>query len=255
MMRSEFCSTIKYLGGERRRKFVRGPGFLGTGRGGKREFKSIADFNLCGLSLNAIKRCQSGYTTESETIKLHLLSLFSLCQHPKADLHAIVDTKKVRVIPVSLASNGMALKPGLEYDPRKKQVIGLMHKVDEKFVKKHPLPDPEKIKTNLITSADVTIATSLDNGVTVPMAVFFRPKSVTGEEIFSCMKDSIRTIQTCENCLKVQHSVKQIVSSETSNCLAMNKCEEFLSSKSVCATYKDNGQVSHIPLLGQVMPV
>ena len=30
----EFFSTIKYLGGERTRKFVRGPGFFGTGRGG-----------------------------------------------------------------------------------------------------------------------------------------------------------------------------------------------------------------------------
>ena len=115
---------------------------------------------------------------------------------------------------MSLASDGTALKPGLEYDPRQKQVIGLTHKVDEKFVKKHPLPDPEKIKTNLITSADVTIATSLDNGAAMPVAVFFRPKSVTGEEIFSSMKDSIRTVQTCENCLKVQRSVKHIVSSE-----------------------------------------
>lgn len=32
----EFFSTIKYLGGERTRKFVRGSGFLGTGRGGEK---------------------------------------------------------------------------------------------------------------------------------------------------------------------------------------------------------------------------
>ena len=63
------------------------------------------------------------------------------------------------------------------------------------------------------------------------------------------MKDSIRTVQTCENCLKVQRSVKHIVSNETSYCLAMSKCEEFLSSKSVCATCKYNGQVFHIPSL------
>ena len=170
-----FFSSIKYLGGERTRKFVRGPGFLGTGRGGEKEFKLFVDFNLCGPSLNAIKRCQSGYTIESGTIKPHLLSLFSLCQHPKADLRAIVDNKKVHVIPVSLASDGTALKPGLEYDPRQKQVIGLTHKVDEKFVKKHPLLDPEKVKTNLITSADVTIATSFDNGAAIPAAVFSDP--------------------------------------------------------------------------------
>ena len=144
---------------------------------------------MCGPSLNAIKRCQSGYTTESGTIKPHLLSLFSLCQHPKADLRAMLIIRKY-VISVSLASDGTALKPGLEYDPRQKPLIGLTHKVDEKFVKKHPLLDPEKIKINLITSADVTIATSFDNGAAIPAKVFFRPKSVTGEEIFFCMKDS-----------------------------------------------------------------
>ena len=75
---------------------------------------------------------------------------------------------------MSLASDRTALKPGLEYDPPQKQVIGLTHKVDEKFIKKHPLTDPEKVKTNLITSADVTIATLL-NGATMPVAVFSDP--------------------------------------------------------------------------------
>ena len=67
--------------------------------------------------------------------------------------------------------------------------------------------------------------------------------------MFSCMKDGIRTVQTCENCLKGQRSVNHIVTSETSNCLAMSKCEECLASKSVCATCKEKGQVSHIPSL------
>ena len=60
-------------------------------------------------------------------------------------------------------------------------------------MKKHPLSDPEK--TNLITSAYVTIATSLDNGAAMPVAVHFRPKSVTGEEIFYCMKDIRKVLE------------------------------------------------------------
>lgn len=86
----EFFSTIKYLGGERTRKFVRGPGFFGTGRGGEKEFKSFADFNLCGPSLNATKRCQSGYTTESGMIKPHLQSLHSLCQQLRPRLITVL---------------------------------------------------------------------------------------------------------------------------------------------------------------------
>jgi hypothetical protein len=56
----EFFSTIKYLGGERTRKFVRGSGFFGTGKGGIKEFKSFSDFNLCSPFTNALKRCQAG---------------------------------------------------------------------------------------------------------------------------------------------------------------------------------------------------
>ena len=63
------------------------------------------------------------------------------------------------------------------------------------------------------------------------------------------MKDSIRSVQTCENCLKGQRSVKHIVTCEASNCLPMNKCEECLKAKSVCASCKNKGQVSHHPSL------
>ena len=55
-------------------------------------------------------------------------------------------TNTVQVIPVVLASDGTALKPGLEYDQRQKAVVGLTHKVDASYVKQHPFPDPEEIK-------------------------------------------------------------------------------------------------------------
>lgn len=38
---------------ERARNLVKAPAFFGTGRGGEKEFKSFADFNLSGRSLNA----------------------------------------------------------------------------------------------------------------------------------------------------------------------------------------------------------
>lgn len=148
---------------------------------------------------------------------------------------------------MALASDGTALKPGLEYDQRQKTVVGLIHKVDLAFVKEHPIPDPEKIKVNLITSADVTCAISLDNSVTMPVAVHYRPKSVTGEVIFSSMENEIKTIQTCQGCLERQHSTKHIITSETSACVS--KCEECMSLKSVCIACKEKGQVSHLQSL------
>lgn len=162
-------------------------------------------------------------------------------------MHKIVETDVVNVIPLALASDGTALKPGLEYDQRQKRVVGLIHEVDISYVKEHPVPDPQEIKNNLITGADVTCAISLDNGVTMPVAVHYCPKAVNGEAIFSSMEDEIKTIQTCERCLGHQHSNKHIVTSKASACVS--KCEECLSLKSVCLGCSKQGQVSHLTSL------
>ena len=78
----------------------------------------------------------------------------------------------------------------------------------------------------------------------MPVAVHFRLKSVTGEETYFLALKIV--LETCKpSCESVQH----IVSIEASNCLAMNKCEECLKAKSVCASCKNKGQVSHHPSL------
>jgi hypothetical protein len=153
-----------------------GPGFLSTGKGGLKKFESFSDFNLCGPSANALKRCHAGHTTESGVLKPYLQLLHAFSQHPKAKVNKIIETDTVQVIPVVLASDGTALKPGLEYDQRQKAVVGLTHKVDASYVKQHPVPDPEEIKNKLITCADVTCAISLDNNATMPLAVHYRPR-------------------------------------------------------------------------------
>lgn len=98
-----------------------------------------------------------------------ILSFF----HHEADLHAVIDTEKERVIPAALASDDTAVKPGLEFDPRQKVIIGLVYKVDAAHVSTYRHPDPEEIKKNLLTSADVSYLTSLDNGASMPVAVHF----------------------------------------------------------------------------------
>ena len=104
--------------------------------------------------------CQAGYTTSSGVIKpdLDLESFHLFSHHPKSDLQKIFDTDTVKVVLVALASDGTASKPGLEFDRRhRKLVIGLVHNVDAEFVRKHPIPDPEAIKKNLVVNATSVI--------------------------------------------------------------------------------------------------
>lgn len=243
----EFFDTIKFLGGERTRKFVRGPGFHGTGKGGLKQFTTFSDFNLCGPSINASRRYHAGYTTDSGVIKPHLVSLHSFTHQPNAEVARLIETEKLQVIPVAQASDGTALKPGLEFDARQKLIIGLVYKIDSQYVKEHPLPEPEEIKNNLITSADVTYLTSLDNGATMPVAVHYLRKSVKGEEVLTSLENVVKTVQICEMCVKHQECKNNIVTSESSKCSSF--CEECFTHKTVCDNCKAKGQVSYIPSL------
>ena len=74
--------------------------------------------------------------------------------------------------------DGTALKPELEFDTRQKRIIGLTYKVDWNYVCDNPVPKPEEIKANLITSATVTFMTTVDNSSTMPIGVHYHPKSV-----------------------------------------------------------------------------
>ncbi|KAL9958420.1 hypothetical protein ACROYT_G035430 [Oculina patagonica] len=85
------------------------------------------------------------YTTDSGIIKPHLQSFHVFASHPKADINYLVSSDQVQVIGVSLAMDGTALKPGLEFDTRQKRIIGLTYKVDWNYV---CVPKPEEIKAN-----------------------------------------------------------------------------------------------------------
>ncbi|CAH3171603.1 unnamed protein product [Porites lobata] len=244
----EFFETVKYLGGQRTRNFLRGPGFHGTGRGGKKQFTTFADFNLCGPSHNVSNRCKAGYTTDSGIIKPHLQSFHVFSSHPKADINYLVSSDQVQVIGVSLTMDGTALKPGLEFDTRQKRIIGLTYKVDWNYVCDNPVPKPEEIKANLITSAEVTFMTSVDNSSTMPVGVHYHPKSVSGQDILSQMLGMAKTVQACDRCLNKQPAKNHIVTHNTSLCNS-TKCDRCLQMKAVCQECQRKGHLSYLPAL------
>ena len=226
---------------------MRGPGFVGTGRGGAKEFSTFSDFNLCGPSTNSSKRFNAGYTTDSGVIKPHLLSFYSFASDSAADLPALISTNKVKVIPVCEAIDGTALKPCLEFDRRQKKVVGLLNPLEPRMFTSKTIPKPKEIKGKLITSAEVIYATALDNRASIPVGVWYRPKSVSGEEMLQSIQKSAKTIQTCQRCLKQQSATNHTVSYETSQCL--RSCDDCLELKSVCQTCREKGYSSHIPSL------
>ena len=144
--------------------------------------------------------------------------------------------------------DGTALKSGLEFDTRPKRIIGLTYKVDWNYVYDNPVPKPEEMKANLITSAEVTCMTTVANSSTMPVGVHYHPKSVSGEDISSQMLGMAKTVQVCDRCLNKQSAKNHIVTHNTSQCNS-TKYDICLEMKAVCQECQRKGHFSYLPTL------
>ena len=95
----ELFNSIKYLGGSRTVNFVRGPMWLGTGSGDKKDPQD-AVLNLGGPSMFTMQKNSSGYTTKSGVIKPWLLAFQKMCSLGD---QTFVKNDKVSVTAVCLA--------------------------------------------------------------------------------------------------------------------------------------------------------
>lgn len=180
-------------------------------------------------------------------IKPHLQSLYSFAFNLSTDVPKLFSNSIVNVVPLCEAIDGTALKPGLEFDFRQNKVIGLIKTLGPDVFENDTVPKPQEIKDQLVTSAEVIYATTLDNGASIPVGVWYRPKSFSGEQMLKAIQDSAKTIQICERCLATQTARLNIVTNEMSSC--SSSCDECLESKSVCDDCQQKGQTSYLPSL------
>lgn len=171
----------------------------------------------------------------------------SICNDPNANVGHIIDTELVKVTPVSIAMDGTTLKPGLEFDTRRKCVVGMLEDKSLRYVKAHPIPKASEVKENLVTSANVMYATTMDNGASMPVGVDYLSKRVSGEQTFDIIEGAVKTIQICKRCLSRLNSTEHILDHRDSDCCST--CRHCLEGKAVCPECASQGQVSHIPSL------
>ena len=81
------------------------------------------------------------------------------------------------MFPVAIANDGTALKAGLRFDERIKRVVGLNVDVDLKFALDNPEPTSEFLKQAVVTEANVSFLTTLDNEVAMPCSVEYMSKA------------------------------------------------------------------------------
>lgn len=100
----------------------------------------------------------------SGVIRNPLISILRIADSQSASCY--VNGSTIKAIAISLTRDGLGLKPSLEFDERKKVLVGSKEKIDIDYIKKNPVPDPSNILTfdiSVVTTADRKI--SQEHGV------------------------------------------------------------------------------------------
>ena len=109
----------------------------------------------------------------------------------------LIDNETVKVIPVSVQKDGMALKLGMQEDSRQGKIIGTVHNIDYKYIQENPNPEPETLKDTFVTEAECYCATSLDGKVTLPVGVDYVPRKLDGEHTYKSFEERGRISELC----------------------------------------------------------
>lgn len=79
----------------------------------------------------------------------------------------------MKVLPAVLAKDViiMQLKPGLLLDSRQGKLVGSTINIDYKFVKDHPEPDKEMLKSSMVQEAEVSCLTTIDSKISLEIGL------------------------------------------------------------------------------------
>ncbi|CAC5377287.1 unnamed protein product [Mytilus coruscus] len=135
---------------------------FGSGSGSNRPVENLK-INFGGPSHPTRLKHSSGYTTESGIVKPWLKSLLEIATDEGSSSKSLFENDLVKVYPVVLANDRTALKPGFQFDEEQNHVVGLDPKADYNFVKNNSKPDTEMLRSAIITEANVSYASLIDN--------------------------------------------------------------------------------------------
>lgn len=245
----EFFSSIMYLGGRRTFNFIRGPMAFGQGKGFWKE-QSIKDIkmNLGGPSESTCESRKARFTTKSGVIKcLNLIQYKLMISSVEDPPKPIVNNENLLIYPCVYSNDGTGLKPAVEFDAVSKTNVGLSVTVDINFIKENTPPDPKILNDLIITESVVGNITSLDNKMSLPVAVVYSTKSgKTGENLTKLFTDHIKILQMCESCTKLTKCDDLIINDSS---LCQSYCECCYTSAKICEKCKEIGHASFHPAL------
>ena len=119
-------------------------------------------------------------------------------------------------------------------------------KNDINYVKNNPVPEPSDLKQSMIKDADISIVTTVNRKVSLPVGVYYEAATQTGQEVLAKVEENAWKLQTCLTCLEAQS--KSSSSNLIHNLGCTSFCESHFDQKDVCEKYikKETSIVSNL---------
>ena len=214
-----FMETLEFHGKPKTMNLLRGPGHLNQGRGGAFQF-NWKDWNLPFVPSKTTRdKTKAGYTTHNGIIKSLLVAYLLLATQQESGVQPLLKTKSQLLIPAALATDGLSLKPGLQFDRRVKELVGLIFPVDLDYVRSNPVPDPNEMRRAFVVEANAAVVTTLDNKLSLPIGTDFSPKGLNGNDIKNRVETRVKQLQICLHCLLTSTETHgNVIESSGANC-------------------------------------
>lgn len=101
-----------------------------------------------------------------------------------------------------MTRDGLGFKPGLEFNERKKVLIGSPNKIDMDYIRKNPVPNPSQPKQGMIKDADISVVATIDRKINPPVGVYHEAADQSGKEVLAEVEEIAGHLQTCLACLE-----------------------------------------------------
>lgn len=179
-----------------------GKRMLNKGRGSAHTF-SWEDYNIPLPT----PRKNPGYTYESGILRVHLLGFLQLIANDESPVAPLLNEQTIKVVPVSMAKDGMTLKPGFQADSRQMIVIVGLERYTLEYITENQLASPEFFKDKFITEAEIMGITTVDYKLAIVLGCDFVNNSGTGQSKFEKHLKRLKELQQCKSCLEGDEGV------------------------------------------------
>ena len=109
------------------------------------------------------------------------------------------------------------------------------------------MPEPSDLKQSMIKDADISVVTTVNRKVSLPVGVYYEAATQTGQEVLAEVEENAWKLQTCLTCLEAQS--KSSSSNLIHNLGCTSFCESRFNQKDVCEKCKEEDLQSIEPQL------